>query len=101
MKRGYLALLLLLFLALAVGVTNAAPRAAAVSNYDLAWWTTDGGGATASAGGAYLLGGTAGQPDAGTLQGSPYILAGGFWEGGATLQNSVYLPLICKSSARR
>jgi hypothetical protein len=31
--------------------------------YDLSWSTVDGGGATSSAGGPYVLGGTAGQPD--------------------------------------
>jgi LPXTG-site transpeptidase (sortase) family protein len=47
--------------------------------YDLSWWTVDGGGATFSTGGAYSLGGTIGQPDAGELSGGDYTLYGGFW----------------------
>lgn len=47
--------------------------------YDLSWWTVDGGGATFSTGGAYRLGGTIGQPDAGELSGGNYTLYGGFW----------------------
>jgi len=47
--------------------------------YDLSWSTVDGGGHTFSTGGAYTLGGTAGQPDAGALSGGSYTLSGGFW----------------------
>jgi hypothetical protein len=36
-------------------------------DYDLSWWTADGGGATLSTGEGYRLSGTAGQPDAGVL----------------------------------
>ena len=37
--------------------------------YDLGWNTIDGGGATFSSGGNYVLGGTVGQPDAGQMSG--------------------------------
>jgi hypothetical protein len=47
--------------------------------YDLSWWTVDGGGATFSTGDSYSLGGTVGQPDAGTSGGGTYNLVGGFW----------------------
>jgi hypothetical protein len=47
--------------------------------YDLTWNTTDGGGISSAAGGAYSLGGTIGQPDAGTASGGAYALTGGFW----------------------
>lgn len=51
--------------------------------YDLSWSTIDGGGATFSTGGAYSLGGTSGQPDAGSLttpmSGGAFTLVGGFW----------------------
>jgi hypothetical protein len=47
--------------------------------YDLSRNTVDGGGATFSVGGSYTLGGTIGQPDAGSASGGPYLLAGGFW----------------------
>ena len=49
--------------------------------YDLSWNTMDPGGITSSAGGAYALGGTVGQIDAGAHTGGVYVLAGGFWAG--------------------
>src|SRR5262245_12842301 len=54
-------------------------------NYDLSWNTIDGGGATFSTGGAYSLGGTIGQPDAGAaMTGGSFTLVGGFWPGGSS-----------------
>lgn len=47
--------------------------------YNLEWNTFDGGGATFSTGGTYSLGGTAGQPEAGSMTGGAYALNGGFW----------------------
>ena len=64
--------------------------------YDLSWSTIDGGGATWSEGGGYALGGTLGQPDAGTLTGGGYTLAGGFWGGGAA-RYGIYLPLVLRN----
>jgi hypothetical protein len=63
-------------------------------DYDLSWWTVDGGGYTFSTGDGYSLGGTAGQPDAGALAGNGYVVAGGFWRG-AVVQSRyvIYLPL--------
>jgi hypothetical protein len=54
---------------------------AALAQYDLWWNTVDGGGATFSTGGGYVLGGTIGQPDATpvALTGGTYSLLGGFW----------------------
>ena len=49
-------------------------------DYDLDWWTVDGGGGE-SAGGGFSLSGSAGQPDAGALSGSDFELTGGFWHG--------------------
>lgn len=69
---------------------------AAQEGYDLSWWTVDGGGGMFSTGGNYSLGGTIGQPDAGPLAGTGYILAGGFWSGGGQLYR-VYLPLVMRS----
>ena len=47
---------------------------------DLIWNTIDGGGATFSTGGGFSLGGTIGQPDAGSaLSGGSFSLIGGFW----------------------
>lgn len=52
--------------------------------YDLlTWHSIDGGGVTIATGGGYTLGGTIGQPDAGTLAYGPFTLRGGFWTGGA------------------
>jgi hypothetical protein len=69
----------------------------AAVTYDLSWWSVDSGGATFSTGSAYELGGTIGQPDAGTLTGGGYTLGGGFWGGGAVaVEYKVYLPLVLK-----
>jgi len=65
-------------LALAVAVARS-------SDYDLTWHTIDGGGGT-SAGGAYVLSGTIGQPDAGVMSGGEFVLSGGFWSGSAEAQ---------------
>ncbi len=85
-----------LLLALAVLVVPALVLAQSGGGYDLSWSTIDGGGATFSTGGPYALGGTIGQPDAGTLSGGPYTLAGGFWAGAAA-QYRVYLPLVLRN----
>jgi hypothetical protein len=53
--------------------------------YSLVWSTIDGGGTTAVAGGSYVLGGTAGQPEAGSMAGGVYALSGGFWFAGAVV----------------
>lgn len=51
----------------------------------LDWHTIDGGGHTFSTGGAFELGSTCGQPDAGEMSGGSFELAGGFWHGGLGL----------------
>jgi hypothetical protein len=61
---------LLLFLASAI--------IAHAQNYSIDWFKIAGGGG-ASTGGVYSVSGTLGQPDAGTLSGGNYTLAGGFW----------------------
>lgn len=53
----------------------------AVGDYDISWYTIDGGGGTSS-GGPYTLTGTIGQPDAAYSAGGEYELLGGFWPGG-------------------
>lgn len=63
--------------------------------YDLTWSTIDGGGVSTASGGGYLLGATAGQPDAGALSGGGYVLGGGFW-GGSGHRYPVFLPLVIK-----
>jgi len=71
--------------------------ALASASYDLSWHTVDGGGG-ASSGGEFMLYGTAGQPDAGSLSGGAYVLTGGFW-GGASAGggHKLYLPVILRS----
>ena len=53
---------------------------ARAQNYEISWYTVDGGGATFSTGGTFNLGATVGQPDAGgPYVGSTFLLSGGFW----------------------
>ena len=47
-------------------------------NYSIDWFKIAGGGGS-STGGPFALSGTAGQPDAGSMSGGNYSLAGGFW----------------------
>jgi hypothetical protein len=60
-------------------VISAASRAN--GQYELSWYTIDGGGGTSS-GGPYTLTGTIGQPDAAYSAGGEYELLGGFLPGG-------------------
>ena len=53
---------------------------AQTENYNLDWWTVDGGGGTAS-GGEYTIMSISGQHDAGKVMGDTYTLNGGFWGG--------------------
>ena len=94
MKRKWILSLLLLVIAVAVlGIVSASALAA---GYTLDWWTVDGGGATSSTGGSYSLGGTIGQPDAGTSTGGTYAWSGGFGGGGAAAEHDLFLPLILR-----
>jgi uncharacterized repeat protein (TIGR01451 family) len=64
---------------MALAVLVLLPAAATAQPYDVSWWTVDGGGGS-SAGGPYVLTGTAGQPDAGgPFAGASYGLYSGFW----------------------
>jgi hypothetical protein len=89
-------LAMLLLVALACLLVVSAVLAATSDDYDLSWWTVDGGGQTFSSDGRYSLGGTAGQPDAGVLKGGGYTLAGGFW-GGAKVEYLLRLPLALRN----
>lgn len=97
MKLG----LLLLALAFAPGLMVLAQEADPTSpevTYSLDWRTVDGGGG-GSTGGIFMLSGTAGQPDAGSLTGGVYTLIGGFWGGvepSDALHSKVYLPLLLR-----
>jgi hypothetical protein len=73
--RLYILLILLLLLSVGVAVAQS-------HNYQLSWWTVDGGGGTLTANGGIQLSGTVGQPDAGITLVSDsgnYALGGGFW----------------------
>ena len=81
------------------GLTHA--HAQTGGGYELAWSTIDGGGAMNATGGAYTLGGTIGQPDAGAaMNGGGYTLVGGFWGGagpaGAPARYSICRPVVIK-----
>lgn len=88
-------LLLVVTAALAQGPA-AGPHQA---GYDLSWWTVDGGGSSPGGGTGYNLGGTAGQPDAGSLSAGGYTLGGGFWGGGVVVSSRylIYLPLVLRA----
>jgi hypothetical protein len=64
-------------------------------DYDLSWWTVDGGGGTLTNDGIYTLSGTAGQPDAAVWLNGAYTLGGGFWRG-TIGRYVVYLPLVLR-----
>ena len=49
-------------------------------NYEIDWFTIDGGGGTSS-GEEYIVDGTIGQADAGVMSGGDFELFGGFWSG--------------------
>jgi hypothetical protein len=88
----------LVFTLVLVLVLFASGAALAAGSYNLSWWTVDSGGGSSS-GSGYILSGTLGQPDAGTIaSGGGYTLAGGFWHGGvaASAEMKVYLPLLVK-----
>lgn len=57
---------------------------AARAQYELPWYTIDGGGRSVYSGGSYGLSATIGQPDAGFLSGGSYTVSGGFWFGAAS-----------------
>jgi hypothetical protein len=90
LNKWLLAALLLGLLAAAFAVPGASSQVG--GQYDLSWNSVDGGGITFASGGNYMLGGTIGAADAGTMQGGAYTLGGGFWVG--TAGRSIYLPLV-------
>jgi len=81
-----------------VAVANRPDKQAA--DYNLPWWTVDGGGVVGARGGDYALDGTVGQPDAGAMwnEASGYALAGGFWGSAVASPRAVYLPLVLRES---
>jgi hypothetical protein len=69
---------------------------AQTGEWNLSWYTIDGGGATSTGGDLYALSGTIGQPDAGEMAGGLYRLNGGFWTPTRPGGYAVYLPLIMR-----
>jgi hypothetical protein len=65
----------------AASVTLLALAAPAWGQFELDWFTFDGGGAMNVTGGTFKLSGTIGQPDAGLMSGGIFRLTGGFWAG--------------------
>ena len=72
-------------LVLALGLPVLLTDPARAQTYELPWYTFDGGGEMYSIDDGYVLGGTIGQADAGTMSGEGYSLRGGFWGRGAPL----------------
>ncbi|MFN2166669.1 MAG: hypothetical protein PVH11_12510 [Anaerolineae bacterium] len=67
--------------------------------WEIRWSTIDGGGTAVSAGEAYTLAATVGQPDGGATSGAVYALVGGFWGATPVLDvaaTQVYLPVVIR-----
>ena len=86
----------LTLLVLVTPLLSVAANAEQGGPYELTWSTVDGGGAMWSEGGSYVLGGTAGQADAGILSGDGYELQGGFWSGAGGWVFRISLPLVLR-----
>ena len=91
-KRWFI--LFLLFLVLTSVLVGTA-LASSGGDYELFWWTVDGGGGTSS-GGDYEVSGSIGQPDAGEMSGGDYALTGGFWAHFLGWLYELFLPLIMR-----
>jgi hypothetical protein len=94
-RPGYARLALCALALVALLAVALAGAAAAQGGYELSWWALDGGGGTGSAGPGYSLGGAIGQPDAGSMSGPGYVLAGGFWAAAGPLYR-VHLPVVVR-----
>jgi hypothetical protein len=69
------------FALLALGALCSLAAPASAQPYSITSFTVAGGGTTTASGGGYALAGTAGQADAGAMNGAGYTLTGGFWSG--------------------
>ncbi len=63
---------LMLFLIIPLGLVTA-------GDFEIEWYTVDGGGEMRSSGGDFELSGTIGQPDTDEMSGGPYTWDGGIW----------------------
>jgi hypothetical protein len=93
MKKRWIVLLAVVLL-LILGVVGTA-MASSGGDYNLDWYTMDGGGGTSS-GGDYEISGTIGQPDAAEMSGGDYLLGGGFWARVSQFFYDLFLPLIMR-----
>jgi hypothetical protein len=96
--KALLAALLVLLLMSVVAAKNSRPITAPQADYDLSWWTVDGGGGTLT-NSTYSLSGTVGQAEAGAaLENNGYTLVGGYWYGaGKEVQRyELYLPSVIR-----
>jgi hypothetical protein len=79
-ERTFIMLIKRLSVLTAGVMTLAVASSTSAQNFDLSWFTIDGGGDMFSTGGDFELSGTIGQPDAGVvLSGGSFELVGGFW----------------------
>jgi hypothetical protein len=56
---------------------------AAHASFGISWHSIASGGTTFSTGGSFRLGGTTGQPTAGSMAGGAFAVSGGFWGAGS------------------
>lgn len=91
MKRLSFTTIALLLVLLVVGGSWSAV-AGSSSPLEISWFTIDGGGTMSSSSGPFALGGTIGQPDAGSSGNGAYTLHGGFWFVAQANTYQVYLP---------
>jgi hypothetical protein len=66
-------------------LTLAIVPSAMADGWTIDWHTVDGGGAMFSTSATFSLGGTIGQPDAGSMTGGSFEITGGFWAGAGIL----------------
>ncbi len=91
MNKLKVAMLIILVTSSVAGIAFASTG----GDYELSWYTIDGGGGT-STGGDYALSATIGQPDAGEMSGGDYAVSGGFWGRFVPWLNELFLPLIMR-----
>lgn len=72
--------------------------AALAAPFSIPWSTVDGGGGTSTSS-RFSLSGTAGQPDAGYMQGTRFAISGGFWSAWQAVQVTGGPPLRIQQSA--
>jgi hypothetical protein len=88
--------LVMLGVGLLLGLMAISFTAAAQNDFQLLWFSID-GGAGSSQGDSFSLSGIIGQPDASQLSGGHYSLGGGFWAAPPASPpgaQRVYLPLV-------